>query len=260
MLAFVFLKIIATTITLAGGGSGGVFAPSLFIGAMLGGIFGHTVHSFFPEITANYGPYALVGMAAFFSSTGRATFTAIVILFEMTLDYSIILPLMFACVTADQVSFLLSRDSIYSLKLRRKGFRYKTEFSADIMALTPVKEVMTTVLHSAQGDMSFEHAAKELLQYEHSTYPVTDAKGYLKGILTSNQIIKMNNKDPKALVKNHMFDSGAVVSSNELVGDVLKKFERTRDPRILVTDPYTKRLVGILSPVDLIRLNSSQED
>ncbi|MCB0355606.1 MAG: chloride channel protein, partial [Bdellovibrionales bacterium] len=80
MASLVFLKIFATSLTLASGGSGGVFAPSLFIGAMLGGTYGYLVNLYFPDVTAGYGAYALVGMAALFSATGRATFTAIVIL------------------------------------------------------------------------------------------------------------------------------------------------------------------------------------
>ena len=81
------LKLLATTLTLGSGGSGGIFAPSLFMGAMLGGTFGHMAHSIFPETVAHSGAYALVGMAAFFGGVAHAPITAILILFEMTGDY-----------------------------------------------------------------------------------------------------------------------------------------------------------------------------
>ena len=94
------LKLLATTLTLGSGGSGGIFAPSLFMGAMLGGTFGHIAHSMFPETVAPSGAYALVGMAAFFGGVAHAPITAILILFEMTGDYQIILPLMLTTVAS----------------------------------------------------------------------------------------------------------------------------------------------------------------
>ena len=172
MLALVFLKIIAMSLTLAGGGSGGVFAPSLFVGAMLGGSFGYMVNVYFPNGSAPYGAYALVGMAALFSATGRATFTAIVILFEMTLDYSIILPLMFACVTADQVVWLLSRESIYSLKLKRKGLNFITDMSVNVMSITSIRDIMTTKLDTITLDLDAVYICDHLLTQQHTRYPV----------------------------------------------------------------------------------------
>ena len=115
------IKIIATVTTLGSGGSGGVFAPSLFMEAMLGGGFGHIVNQFFPEISAPAGAYALVGMAAFFSGAARAPVTAILILFEMTGDYDIILPLMLTTVISTFFSQIISRETIYTLKLSRRG-------------------------------------------------------------------------------------------------------------------------------------------
>jgi len=121
LLAFLCGKILATSLTMAIGGSGGVFAPSLFIGAMLGSAFGLGVHGLLPGATASAGAYGLVGMAAVFAAAGRAPITAILIVFELTGDYRIILPLMLAVVVAAGLSHLLSADSIYTLKLRRRG-------------------------------------------------------------------------------------------------------------------------------------------
>jgi chloride channel protein, CIC family len=114
-------KIFATSLTMAIGGSGGVFAPSLFIGAMLGSAFGAGAHDLLPAATASAGAYGLVGMAAVFAAAGRAPITAVLIVFELTGDYKIILPLMLAVVVATGLSHLLSADSIYTLKLRRRG-------------------------------------------------------------------------------------------------------------------------------------------
>ena len=115
------LKIIATSLTLGSGGSGGVFAPSLFIGAMLGSSFGSFLHLLFPGISVSPGAYALVGMAAVFAGAAQAPISAILILFEMTGDYKIMLPLMIACVISTLVVKWISSDSIYTMKLSRRG-------------------------------------------------------------------------------------------------------------------------------------------
>ncbi|MFD0920353.1 chloride channel protein [Saccharopolyspora rosea] len=114
-------KLVATSVTIAVGGSGGVFAPSLFIGAMGGTAFGEVVHHLAPHLTASPGMYGLIGMGAAFAGAARAPITAVVVLFELTGQYTIILPLMAAIVIATLISRALSHDTIYTRKLRRRG-------------------------------------------------------------------------------------------------------------------------------------------
>jgi CIC family chloride channel protein len=104
LLLLVAFKILATSITIGSGGSGGIFAPSLFMGAMAGGFFGTAVHSVLPDITAPPGAYSIVGMGAVVSGTTHGPLSAILILFEMTGDYKIILPLMIACIVSSLAS------------------------------------------------------------------------------------------------------------------------------------------------------------
>lgn len=260
MVLFVFLKMFCVSVTLGGGGSGGVFAPSLFIGAMLGGSYGYIVHAFFPLATASYGAYALVGMAAMFSATSRATFTAIVILFEMTLDYSIILPLMFVCVTADQAAWALSKESIYSLKLKRKGLNFVTDLSVNVMSMKQIKDIMTTELHVALETMTVREVANKLLRFNHSVIPVINTQGEPIGVIPSVKLKKLMYKFPRSKVKDFVETIHAIVPSDESVLNALTKIEKTRDPRVLVVSPKTKKLVGIVSPVDFVRLSSSDAD
>ncbi|MDP7554716.1 MAG: chloride channel protein, partial [Nitrospinota bacterium] len=138
----IFMKIIATSITLGSGGSGGVFAPSLFIGAMLGGTFGSLVHFIFPDITATKGAYALVGMGSVIAAAAHAPMTNILILFELTNDYKIILPIMASCIIATSVVRYLSKDSIYTLKLRRRGINIQQGREVSIMGSIKVGDVM----------------------------------------------------------------------------------------------------------------------
>jgi len=114
-------KMLATSLTIGIGGSGGVFAPSLFIGAMLGSAYGQIANQVLPNLAGPVGAYGLIGMGAVFAGAARAPITAVIILFELTDEYSIILPLMAAIVIATEVGHLISRESIYTLKLIRRG-------------------------------------------------------------------------------------------------------------------------------------------
>ena len=114
-------KMFATSLTIGIGGSGGVFAPTLFIGAMAGTAFGTIAHDLFPGSTEAAGAYGLIGMGAALGGATRAPITAVIILFELTGEYSIILPLMTAVAIAAGTGRLLSRDTIYTAKLWRRG-------------------------------------------------------------------------------------------------------------------------------------------
>ena len=115
-------KIVATSLTLSIGGSGGVFAPSLFIGAMLGSAFGACAHDLLPGVSGPAGVYGMVAMGAVFAATARAPMTAILVVFELTGDYALILPAALAVVVSTTLASRLSPETIYTLKLLRQGF------------------------------------------------------------------------------------------------------------------------------------------
>ena len=181
--ALLLLKMLATVITLGSGGSGGVFAPSLFMGAMLGATFGQLVNNFFPAISAPPGAYALVGMAAFFSGAAHAPVTAILIIFEMTGDYQIILPLMLTTVISTLVSRLLSRDSIYTLKLSRRGVYLDQGQDIDVMQGVKVHEIMTRDLDHVSPDLPITSLAEVFATTHHHGLPVCDGDLNLVGIV-----------------------------------------------------------------------------
>jgi len=114
-------KILATSLTIGIGGSGGVFAPSLFIGSMLGAAFGQSLGLFDHPLAGSAGAWAVVGMGAVFAGATRAPVTAVVILFELTGEYSLILPMMLAIALATITSRAISHDTIYTRKLLRRG-------------------------------------------------------------------------------------------------------------------------------------------
>jgi CIC family chloride channel protein len=127
---------------LGAGGSGGIFAPSLFLGAMTGGFLGTLVHYFQPAITAGAGAYATVGMGAVVAATTHAPLTAMIIIFEMTGNYKIIAPLMASCVIATVLSIRLKATSIYTEKLRRRGVDLFEPVEINVLKKLPVSQVM----------------------------------------------------------------------------------------------------------------------
>ena len=129
-------KLLATSLTISIGGSGGVFAPSLFIGAMLGAAYGNVAGLLGPHLVGQPGAYGLVGMGAVFAGAGRAPITSLLIIFELTGDYRIILPLMVAIVISTAVASLLGHDSIYTLKLRRRGIELRHQNTPLMQRLT----------------------------------------------------------------------------------------------------------------------------
>ena len=148
MAILVVCKIVATSVTIGSGGSGGIFAPSLFVGAMAGGFFGTGVHHLFPGITASAGAYSLVGMGAVVGAATHGPMSALLILFELTGDYKIILPLMVACIVASVFSGQLLPDSIYTLKLIRKGLDLRAGKEVNILKSIPVKDVMNPTVET----------------------------------------------------------------------------------------------------------------
>lgn len=184
------LKIIATSFTLGSGGSGGVFAPSLFIGAAVGGAFGVGVNMAFPTIETPYSAYALVGMAAVFVGTSRATLTAIFIMFEMTSNYQIILPLMFACVVSDAVANILSKETIYTKKLIKKGIRYSYDREVNILETILVDDVMVPRerVRCARDDMTVRQLTEVVIETGYQGFPCVDDNDVLTGIVTHSDL------------------------------------------------------------------------
>jgi CIC family chloride channel protein len=148
MAALLLLKLVATSLTLGSGNSGGIFAPSLFMGAALGGFLGTVAHGLWPQVAVNPGAYAIVGMAAVFAGAARAPITAVLIVFEMSNDYAVILPLMLATVLATYLAQAWCRESIYTMKLARKGIRLRAGLDLELLAGVSVGDVMDDEVHA----------------------------------------------------------------------------------------------------------------
>lgn len=178
------IKLLATSITLGSGGSGGIFAPSLFLGSMVGGAFGVAVNYFFPTVTASPGAYAMVGMGAVVAGATHAPITAILILFEMTDDYKIILPIMIACTLSTVIAKRLMKDSIYTLKLHRKGVALDQGREEMIMKSFYVSDVMKTDPPTILDKTGFKAIVKTFLEHQEPLYYVVNRRHHLVGTIS----------------------------------------------------------------------------
>ncbi|MFQ5407085.1 MAG: chloride channel protein [Anaerolineales bacterium] len=184
LVAIMLLKLLATSFTLGSGNSGGVFAPALVMGAALGGAYGHLATRFLPGVSAGVGPYATVGMAAVFAAAARAPLTAVLIVFEMTDDFRIILPLMTAVVVATLLAQALHKESIYTLKLARRGINLAKGRAVDVLSEVQVQEVMIRNLLPLAADTSIGTAMDYLLRVNRRAVPVVVDENKLYGIVT----------------------------------------------------------------------------
>jgi len=182
-------KLLATSFTLGSGGSGGVFAPGFFMGSMLGVAFGKFVNMLLPGLASPPGAYALVGMGSVFAAAAHAPLTNVIMLFEMSGDYRMILPMMVGVVTSTLLIRKLSRQSIYTLKLARRGILTSQRRPNPMRTLT-VGETMSADVETLAPDTTVREAADKLLAGKQTAFPITDNAGNLVGIITHGDVEK----------------------------------------------------------------------
>jgi len=185
LLGLLAAKILATSLTMWIGGSGGVFAPSLFMGAMLGTAYGTIAHHLLPHLAAAAGAYGLVGMGAVFAATARAPITGLIIIFELTGNYRIILPLMCAIVVATALSNAITKDTIYTLKLRRRGIDIDTPQTPSRMGQITVAEAIGRAPKPLQPDQPIHEIVKRFAAERVDSLPVTHDNGSLIGVIAA---------------------------------------------------------------------------
>jgi CIC family chloride channel protein len=254
LIVLCLLKIVATSFTIGSGGSGGVFAPSLFIGAMLGTAFGMGANTLFPTVVTEPGAFGLVGMGAVFAAAAHAPITAILILFEMTRDYPIILPLMLAVITSTQIARRLSPDSIYTLKLRRKGVKI-IEGELDPLQFVTVGEVMTSDFPTISTEMPIIELSRKLKKSGHHGFPVTDEEGRFYGMVTVSDVEQGLKEEQADLKVSDIATRNPITTyPDQSVHDILSRLGTVdvgRIPVVARDDPL--RLLGVLRRHDIIR-------
>ena len=251
-LALSILKPVATSLTLGAGGSGGVFAPSLYTGAMLGDAFGRIVHTAFPIWTGPAAAYGLVAMAAVFAAAAEAPITAIMIVFEMSGDYTIILPLMIATVVASVLGRRFLRSTVYEMKLTRRGIDWQRVRKPAALARTYVSAVQRVPDVVARDTEVARDVIDRLHETNEMVVPVVDAEGDLIGVVSVGDLAWHAAHEPLVQIGRFAHPARETLTSTETL-------ERAAD---LMADPAiallpilaagTSRLVAIVTRRDVL--------
>jgi CIC family chloride channel protein len=256
-LTLVFVKIIATSITLGSGGSGGIFAPSLFLGCMTGGVFGTMVHHFFPDGSGPAGAYAMVGVASVMSAAAHAPLTNILMGYELTGNYQIILPIMTSCIMATFVMTLFSNRSIYTEKLARRGINLKRGYDVSVMDDIKVADVMRHRVTTIPENMPFGDIMKLISSSADNYFPVTDSLGRLSGVVSIQNLREtlLDSAELAQLVVAKEIATENVITLREdhNLNEAMEKFTQIDVEQLPVVrgdDPL--RVVGMLSRMDVI--------
>lgn len=258
LIVFVFLKIVATSLTLGSGGSGGQLVPSLFIGASAGGFFGGVLHYLFPGFAGNPETYALVGMGAMLAAVIRAPITSILILFEITQSYHIVLPVMVTCIIANLISSRIEKDSMFTYSLSRAGFNIDHGIEKSILESIKVKDIMLTDIIAFNDNTPLVEIKKSIEKKPHAYFPVVDDKGYLTGVISLNDL-KDEIFSGKNIETTLAKDFGArrniiTVSPEETLEQAMRDFgiKEVGDLPVVEIEENGMKLVGLLRRSDII--------
>ncbi len=267
MLGLIFAKIFATSFTISSGGSGGVYAPSLTIGAMVGGSIGMLLKQAFPAIITNPGVFTLIGMASFFSAAAKCPISPIIMVSEMTGDYNVLVP----AILASTISYFSSGEyTIYEKQviskthspahtdriiseLGRRAYKVTDKIKKALIAFK-VKDVMTKKVFSVNPDSTVADLYDLILKTDHHGFPVIK-NNKLIGLVTLHELRSFPKEKWKELkVENVMVKHVKTISAEELIYDAIVKMARAGVGRLIVVskdDP--NKVVGIITKTDLMK-------
>jgi chloride channel protein, CIC family len=256
-------KVLVTSITLGSGGSGGIFAPSLFIGASMGGMLGYVFNYLMPGATAPIGAYAMVGMGAVVAGAIHGPFTAIMIIFEMTDDYKVILPLMIACILSTVTSTALQKDSIYTMKLSRRGINIFKGRELNVLKSLYVRDVMSRDHVMIREDTDFRDIMNIFIQSKHTSYPVVDTADNLKGFLSLDDIRSLvrdeDNLHNLIIAKDIAVTSVFTALPDQDLSEIMKMFANLDIEEIPVLESKdSRKVVGVITRKDVLDAYNDQ--
>lgn len=251
LLLLVVLKLVATSVTIGSGGSGGAFGPSLLMGAALGGAFGDVVHRLVPNVAHTPEEYAILGMGALFAGTARAPITAVLILFELTRDYHLMLPSMTAVVAATVVSQRLVPWSIYTFKLERSGVRVaEQEAPVSLMQTIRVADAMSPVRLSVGADARADEIMRQGQADPESVTLLLDERGLVAGIITNTDLNSaLADGRPDATAGSMATRNVRTVFADATLDDALRIFA----DHAISALPVVERDDGGMAPVGVLR-------
>jgi CIC family chloride channel protein len=262
MLLLVAGKLIATSLTLGSGGVGGTFAPSLYIGTMLGGGFGALMHRLLPHATADPGAYAMVGMAGFLAATTQAPLTAAFLLFELTASYMIVLPVLFCIIAGLVVVRAFGIESIDEVELERRGINLRAGKESSILQSVKVGEVMTRDFQVIPERMPLRGILPVISGSRHDYFPVVDDNGMMSGSLTFQELREVLFEEglKELVVAKDVANEHLVwLTPDDTLGTAIGLLAK-RDVAALpvMESPSSRRVLGLVKRDDVLAAYNSQ--
>jgi chloride channel protein, CIC family len=251
------VKLVAWWLALGSGTSGGTLAPILLISAAFGTLFGTAVDRVLPGPDIAPAAFALVAMAATFGSSTRATFTAIVFVFELTRDYQVIVPLMLATVIAGLVFDALSEESIMTEKLHRRGLRVGRHYRVDPFTTVSVPQIMSSPVDTLPPTATVAEARSRFVTGGHGALPIVDDAGRMEGIVARGDVLG-DEVEPSDPVLDHASrdvisvppDAPALAAINAMIDEKVEHIPVVADGT----------LVGIVTRTDLLKVRDAERD
>jgi CIC family chloride channel protein len=249
-------KLAATSITIGSGGSGGIFAPSLFLGAAMGGLLGAFIHQAFPDATGTSGAYALVAMGALVAASTHAPITAIIMIFEMTQTIEIIPPLMTACVISTLFFNDTATTEIYTQKLRRRGVDLAKDEDPNVLKSLWVRDIVDRDPEVIPASASFGAVMELIVDSNHSEFFVENDAGDFIGAIYLRQVRRLMQEQEALraiVVAGDMVEDRVCVTEDDDLDAVMRIFSRGEAAEVAVVDPENpRRLVGSVHQRDVI--------
>jgi chloride channel protein, CIC family len=260
--ALVPIKMIASSLTFGSGGAGGLFTPSLMVGALLGGSFGYGVHALFPHITAEHGAYATVGMGGVLAGMTHAPLTAIMMIYEQTNNYQIVLPLMFVCIVSHFTTQLFKGRSMEEESLRRQGIVMPTGLEAGVMQSVRVEDIMHDDVHAISHSAPFPLIVEQFFKESYNNIYVTDSTGKFLGAIRLHSVKDMLHQAESlssVIADDLVDDSFQFVTPRQNLADVMDIFWRENAERLpVINNPTDRKLTGWISKRDLLGVYSQE--
>jgi CIC family chloride channel protein len=260
LLGLAAAKLLATAITTGSGGAGGLFTPSLFFGALVGGAYGFSVHGLWPEIASPYGAYAAVGMAAIAAGTSHAPISAILIVFEFTGNYDLILPLMVSSIISSFLSRRLRKYSIYTEALRHQGIELPWRMEEAVLAGLTVEALLQEDPDVLRPGDPYSRVVDKFLSTNRERLFVVGEDGRLQGVVSLHDIKHMlENPDTLTAVVAHdlMLPVEEMIRSDERLHRATESFAKSEYERLPVVDAEG-RFLGVLAKRDLLAVYAQE--
>ncbi|MFQ5786973.1 MAG: chloride channel protein, partial [Thermodesulfobacteriota bacterium] len=257
VIGLIILKPVATSITIGSGWSGGIFAPTIFIGAVAGNAFGNLVEIIFSSPVELSSSYATVGMGTFLAAVTQAPLTSIFLIFELTQSYEVVIPIMITSVLGWVVTRLIVGGSLEAIELKRAGVDIEEGMEENIFRSIRVGDVMSRNVETIPDNMPLRKLTEYIPNSTYTTFPLVDDKGLLSGIISIRdfrELIYEESLKDLVVVKELATLNVLTVNEDDTLDMVLKKWGMKPVGIIpVVESSQSRKIVGVISSKDVIR-------